>query len=179
MVRTLWISPLCLLILVFCLSNANAQTGGKNQDDAVMADISALLQLRFIIDTPDAGFVYSRDGKGVRYSQENLKIRTSIFTVPAVYGKMMEEARKQINIPGYTFLDSAHVKSISGHNGFRTIQEVVAQDPGIYDVQIVISTAFEYKGYSVLVTSVYPKTLDKEWRQKLIASSLTIREEKN
>jgi hypothetical protein len=92
---------------------------------------------------------------------------------------MIEDARKNINIGGYKFLDSAHLKSISGHDGFRTVQEVVAHDPGIYDVHISMVTIFDYKGYSVMVTSVYPKTLDKEWREKLIASSLTLREENN
>ncbi len=180
MLRTIFAPLIILSLLGLTPAEANAQIVEKNQDELAFEYISNLLtQSSFIIDAPDSGFLYLRDGKGVRFSQENLKIFISVYTVPSPFTKMIEESRKNLNIDGYTLIDSAHLKSISGYKGFRTVQEVTAHDPGIYEVQIVMVSIFDYKGYSVLVSSVCPKTLDKEWRQKLIASSLTLREVKN
>jgi|GEM_PF-6130098 len=180
MLRTVLFHLLIFSLLGVSPAETNAQTIEKNQDEVAFEYITKLLtQSSFIIDAPDSGYSYLRDGKGVRFSQENLKIFISIYTVPSPFNKVIEEARENLNIGGYTLLDSAHLTSKSGYKGFRTVQEVAAHDPGIYDVQIVMVTIFDYKGYSVLVSSVCPKKLDKEWRQKLIASSLTLREEKS
>jgi hypothetical protein len=180
MLRTILSHLLIFSLFGLIPAESSAQTIDKNQDEVSWEYISKLLkQNLFIIDAPGSGYSYSRDGKGVRFSEENLKIFISIYTVPSPYNKVIEEARKNLNMGGYTFLDSAHLISKSGNKGFRTVQEVAAHDPGIYDVQVVMVTIFDYNGYSVLVSSVCPKKLDKEWRQKLIASSLTLREEKS
>jgi len=171
---------LFLPIFLLSITRASAQSQDKKTDQAYMADIANMLSnSEYIIDPPDTGFVSFRDGKGERLTNEKLQIHISIFTVPASYTKMLDDSRKSINKDGQTFKDSAHIKAVSGKRGFMTIQDAVITDSKLYETQIVMTFLYDLKGYCVIVSSVYPKALDKEWRQKLISSSLTIREEKN
>lgn len=163
-----------ILLLLVIRAHSNAQDSLKN--NKILKDyLHSLTTEKFEFENPGKDFELMEDGTGYTISQKNINIK--YFLLPGNYENGLKELRTLKGL-GNT-KESSVIDTFTLRRGtdpvFFVMMEYVAPAGSGFENMITFITYIPHtENVTLGVAGGYPKSLDKEMRQKLIKTALTL-----
>jgi hypothetical protein len=154
--------------------HSNAQDSLKN--NKILKDyMHSFTTEKFGFESPGKEFELMEDGAGYTISQKNVNI--TYFLLPGNYENGSKELRALKgfeNIKERSVIDTFTLRKGTEPVFFVVMEYVAPAGSGFENMITFITYIPHTENVTIGVAGGYPKSLDKEMRQKLIATALTI-----
>ena len=127
----------------------------------------------YYFNSPDSNFVTLEDGSGYTSTEWKATIRF-VMAFPGGFASAKTDFEKIKTTSESILLDTIN-NSLNGRKAFTVITEEIAPKGSGFENFTFIQTIVEFEKYTIGIGGGYPKSKDKEWRQKFINASLSIK----
>lgn len=127
----------------------------------------------YSFNSPDSTFIALEDGSGYTNPEWNATIKF-VMAFPGGFANAKKDFEKIKATSESILLDTIN-NYLNGRKAFTVITEEIAPKGSGFENFIFIQTIVELEKYTIGMGGGYPKSKDKEWRQKFINAALSVK----